>query len=85
MSEKFRKGDKVTRSSHGGMAEGDVLEEITSDTEAAGRTVRASDARRSGAAADREECPGVVRPAAGWVSGLRRRPTGGLRPGSRGE
>lgn len=40
--DKFRKGDKVTWSSHGGTAEGEVLEEITSDTEAAGRTVRAS-------------------------------------------
>jgi hypothetical protein len=42
VSEKFHKGDKVTWSSHGGTAEGEVLEEITSDTEAAGRTVRAS-------------------------------------------
>jgi hypothetical protein len=42
MSE-FRKGDRVTWSSHGGEAVGEVLEKITSDTEAAGRTVRASE------------------------------------------
>lgn len=39
----FRKGDKVTWKSHGGEAEGEVIEKITKDTEAAGRTVRASD------------------------------------------
>lgn len=38
----FRKGDKVTWSSHGGSATGVVLRKITSDTEAGGRTVRAS-------------------------------------------
>ena len=43
MSERsFRKGDKVTWQSHGATAEGTVEEKITSDTEAAGRTVRAS-------------------------------------------
>jgi hypothetical protein len=42
VSEEFRKGDRVTWSSHGGTAEGEVIEKITSDTEAAGRTVRAS-------------------------------------------
>lgn len=41
MSE-FTKGDKVRWKSHGGWAEGKVLEKITEDTEAAGRTVRAS-------------------------------------------
>jgi hypothetical protein len=40
---KFSKGDKVTWKSHGGEAVGEVEEEITSDTEAAGRTVRASE------------------------------------------
>lgn len=40
--QKFRKGDKVSWRSHGGTAEGEVIEEITEDTEAAGRTVRAS-------------------------------------------
>ncbi len=39
----FRKGDKVTWQSHGGEAVGDVEEKITADTEAAGRTVRASE------------------------------------------
>ncbi|UXA17272.1 DUF2945 domain-containing protein [Mycobacterium sp. SMC-4] len=40
--QKFSKGDKVTWQSHGSTAEGTVEEKITSDTEAAGRTVRAS-------------------------------------------
>lgn len=38
----FRKGEKVTWQSHGSTAEGKVEEKITSDTEAAGRSVRAS-------------------------------------------
>jgi hypothetical protein len=38
----FEKGDHVTWKSHGGTASGEVVREITSDTEAAGRTVRAS-------------------------------------------
>jgi Hypervirulence associated proteins TUDOR domain len=38
----FDKGDRVSWKSHGGEAVGEVEEEITSDTEAAGRTVRAS-------------------------------------------
>jgi hypothetical protein len=42
VSKSFHKGEKVTWSSHGGTAEGEVLEEITSHTEAADRTVRAS-------------------------------------------
>lgn len=41
MSE-FKKGDKVTWESHGNTVKGTVEEKITSDTEAAGRTVRAS-------------------------------------------
>ncbi|MEZ0342132.1 DUF2945 domain-containing protein [Mycobacterium sp. pV006] len=41
--QKFSKGDKVTWKSHGSIAEGTVEEKITSDTEAAGRTVRASE------------------------------------------
>ncbi|MCE5291632.1 MAG: DUF2945 domain-containing protein [Nocardiaceae bacterium] len=40
--EKFRKGDQVSWKSHGGTAEGHVVRKLTSDTEAAGRTVRAS-------------------------------------------
>ncbi|MDR7384419.1 DUF2945 domain-containing protein [Promicromonospora iranensis] len=43
MGEKeFREGDEVTWSSHGQTVHGEVVEEITEDTEAAGRTVRAS-------------------------------------------
>jgi hypothetical protein len=38
----FAKGDRVRWNSHGGQAEGEVLKKITSDTEAGGRTVRAS-------------------------------------------
>lgn len=42
MTQEFSKGDKVTWKSHGGTAEGEVVRKITSDTEAGGRTVRAS-------------------------------------------
>lgn len=41
MSE-FDKGDEVTWKSHGGEAVGKVEKEITSETEAAGRKVKAS-------------------------------------------
>ncbi len=41
MSE-FRTGDDVTWKTHGTTTEGEVVEEITEDTEAGGRTVRAS-------------------------------------------
>ena len=43
MAEEFSKGDHVSWKSHGSKAEGTVQREITSDTEAAGRTVRASE------------------------------------------
>jgi Hypervirulence associated proteins TUDOR domain len=39
----FRSGDRVTWSSHGGSATGQVVRKITSDTTAGGRTVRASE------------------------------------------
>ena len=42
LAENLKKGDHVTWNSHGGQAEGTVDRKITSDTEAAGRTVRAS-------------------------------------------
>jgi hypothetical protein len=42
MAQEFDKGDHVRWKSHGGEAEGTVQKKITSDTEAAGRTVRAS-------------------------------------------
>lgn len=42
MAEDLKKGDHVTWNSHGGTAEGRVDRKITSDTEAAGRTVRAT-------------------------------------------
>ncbi|WP_447001924.1 DUF2945 domain-containing protein [Saccharothrix isguenensis] len=41
--EKFHEGDEVTWSSHGQTVHGEVVEEITEDTEAAGRKVRASE------------------------------------------
>jgi hypothetical protein len=42
MTKAFRVGDKVSWQSHGSTVTGEVVEKITSDTEAAGRTVRAS-------------------------------------------
>ena len=42
MTKTFKKGDRVKWQSHGGEAVGVVERKITSDTEAAGRTVRAS-------------------------------------------
>ena len=42
MAQEFHEGDHVTWKSHGGEAEGTVQRKITEDTEAAGRTVRAS-------------------------------------------
>ncbi|MEI5673071.1 MULTISPECIES: DUF2945 domain-containing protein [unclassified Nocardioides] len=39
----FRQGDEVEWDSHGGTAVGKVEKKITSDTEAGGRTVRASE------------------------------------------
>jgi len=42
MAESFEKGDEVTWKSHGGEAVGTVQKKLTSDTEEAGRTVRAS-------------------------------------------
>jgi hypothetical protein len=41
--DEFHKGDEVEWSSHGGTAVGKVEKKITADTEAAGRTVRASE------------------------------------------
>jgi Hypervirulence associated proteins TUDOR domain len=43
MAKTFNKGDRVEWQSHGGTAVGTVERKITSDTEAAGRTVRASE------------------------------------------
>ena len=42
MADDFEKGDHVTWKSHGGEAAGTVECTITSDTEAGGRTVKAS-------------------------------------------
>jgi len=43
MSEDLKKGDDVTWKTHGTETEGTVTRKITDDTEAAGRTVKASD------------------------------------------
>ena len=42
MSDDLKKGDSVTWKSHGGTAEGKVEKKITSETEAGGRKVKAS-------------------------------------------
>jgi hypothetical protein len=42
MAKDLSQGDKVEWNSHGGQAKGKVVKKITSDTEAAGRTVKAS-------------------------------------------
>ncbi|GEA88527.1 DUF2945 domain-containing protein [Cellulomonas cellasea] len=42
MADDLHKGDEVTWRSHGTTVEGTVEKKITADTEAAGRTVRAS-------------------------------------------
>ena len=43
MSDDLMKGDHVTWKSHGGTAEGEVEERITTETTAAGRKVKASE------------------------------------------
>jgi hypothetical protein len=43
MTDELKEGDHVTWKSHGGTAEGQVVEKITEDTKAAGRQVRASE------------------------------------------
>ena len=43
MAQEFQRGDRVEWNSHGGTAVGHVEKKFTSDTEAAGRTVRASE------------------------------------------
>jgi hypothetical protein len=43
VSDDLQKGDHVRWKSHGGTAEGTVQRKITKDTEASGRTVRASE------------------------------------------
>ena len=42
MSDQLKQGDEVSWKTHGTTTSGTVQEKITSDTEAAGRTVRAS-------------------------------------------
>jgi len=43
MAEELHEGDHVSWKSHGGEAEGTVKRKITEETEAAGRTVKASE------------------------------------------
>lgn len=42
MADELKKGDEVSWKSHGGTAEGEVEKKITTETEAGGRTVKAS-------------------------------------------
>lgn len=70
MSDKeLHRGDKVEWKSHGTTVRGTVEGKITSDTEAAGRTVRASDdepqykVRSDKTGADAVHKPGALRPA----------------------
>ncbi|OBH28582.1 hypothetical protein A5692_22515 [Mycobacterium sp. E342] len=69
MGEKrFHRGGKVEWRSHGNTVRGTVEGEITSDTEAAGRTVRASEdepqyhVRSDKTGADAVHKPGALRP-----------------------
>ena len=65
----FKKGDKVEWQSHGTTVRGTVEAKITSDTEAAGRTVRASEdepqykVRSDKTGADAVHKPGALRRA----------------------
>jgi hypothetical protein len=43
MAQEFKKGDKVEWNSHGSKAVGEVKQKITSETEAGGRKVKASE------------------------------------------
>ncbi|OCB28283.1 hypothetical protein A5675_08665 [Mycobacterium malmoense] len=67
--EEFHRGDKVEWKSHGTTVPGTVEEKIISDTEAAGRTVRASGdepqykVRSDKTGADAVHKPGALRPA----------------------
>ncbi|GFG64062.1 hypothetical protein MKUB_15520 [Mycobacterium kubicae] len=66
---KFHKGDKVEWQSHGNTVKGKVEGEITSDTEAAGRKVRASkddpqyQVRSDKSGKDAVHKPSALRPA----------------------
>jgi hypothetical protein len=69
MAEKhFKPGDEVEWSSHGSTTHGEVEEEITEDTEAAGRTVRASEdepqyrVRSDKSGKDAVHKPGALKP-----------------------
>lgn len=42
MADELKHGDEVSWKSHGGTAEGEVEKKITTETEAGGRTVKAS-------------------------------------------
>jgi hypothetical protein len=68
MAEKrLHQGDKVSWRSHGATVEGEVVEEITEDTEAAGWTVRTSKddpqyrARSDNSGKDAVHKPGALR------------------------
>ncbi|NKY32903.1 DUF2945 domain-containing protein [Nocardia speluncae] len=75
----FQPGDKVEWNSHGSTAEGTVEEKITSDTEAASRTVRASEdepqyrVRSDKSGGDAVHRPEVLRPTDDEEGTLRER------------
>jgi Hypervirulence associated proteins TUDOR domain len=65
MADDLKKGDNVTWQSHGGTAEGTVERKLTSDTEASGRTVRASqDEPQYEVRSEKSGCTAVHKPGA---------------------
>jgi hypothetical protein len=55
MEQEFNKGDRVTWKSHGGNADGELLQRINEDTELAGRKVRAKQGRSAVRRAQRQK------------------------------
>ena len=67
MDKQLEKGDRVKWKSHGGEAVGVVERKITSDTEAAGRTVKASeDAPQYEVRSEKSGGRAVHKPGALW-------------------
>lgn len=72
MTKEFKPGDRVSWASHGGRGVGKVKRKVTSDTELAGRTVKASeDEPQYLVVSDKSGGEAVHKPEA-----LRRLPTG---------
>ena len=62
MGKQINKGDKVQWKSHGSTVTGTVEEKISSDTEAAGRTVRADSEMQYGVRSDKSGRDAVHKP-----------------------